>query len=74
VRRLLGTATFVSTSPIFVTLMMEGLRSFETSILTRATLRNIPDDGILHIHRGENLKSYFIKLVQISQLNEVSVC
>jgi hypothetical protein len=26
--------------------------------LTRATLRNIPEDGILHSHRRENLKSY----------------
>jgi hypothetical protein len=29
-----------------------------TSVLTRATQRNNPEDGILHSHRRENLKSY----------------
>jgi hypothetical protein len=30
------------------TLMMKAIRSSETSVLTRATRRHIPDDGILH--------------------------
>jgi hypothetical protein len=37
---------------------MEATRSSETSVPTNYTRRNIPEDGLLHSHRRENLKSY----------------
>jgi hypothetical protein len=42
----------------FSTLKMEVIHSSEKSVLTRPTRRHIPEDGILHSHRCENLKSY----------------
>jgi hypothetical protein len=55
--QLLVAACVVPSSQIFVTLVKESPGSSETSVLTRDTRRNNPEDTILHSHRRENLKS-----------------
>jgi hypothetical protein len=51
-RRSTVTANVVPSSPILVTLMMDALSSSKTSVLTRVTRRNMPEDGILEHTAG----------------------
>jgi hypothetical protein len=58
------TATTVPSSPILVTLMKEALSSSETSVLTRATWRNIPEDAILQNKPESIMKNHLMMLVE----------
>jgi hypothetical protein len=55
--RLLVTANVVPRSLILVILIMEALSSSETSVLTRATQRNIPEDATVHKWLGLPMSS-----------------
>jgi hypothetical protein len=68
VPRLLVTANVTPSSPILVILIMYVLISSETSVLTIATWRNIPEDGTPQSLCRENLKSYIFCLVYPSAL------
>jgi hypothetical protein len=53
--QLIFTANIVPSSLILSTLMMESIRPSETSVLTKATRRDIPEDGTFRSHRCEDL-------------------
>jgi hypothetical protein len=48
----------VPSSPILFILTVEDIYCSETSVVTTAMLRHIPEDCILHSYSRENLKSY----------------
>jgi hypothetical protein len=54
----------VPSSPILVTLIMETILCSETSVLTQAIRRNMPEDGILHSPSSPNAE--FITTSDIS--------
>jgi hypothetical protein len=56
--RLLVSANVCPGSPTLVILMMKAIRTSETSVITRATRRNILEDCIRHSRRRENLNTY----------------
>jgi hypothetical protein len=58
VLQLLVTAHVVPSSRILFALMIGAISSSETSVLIRTTRSNIPEDGNLHSHSREDLKSY----------------
>jgi hypothetical protein len=52
---------------------MQAIRSSETLVHTRSTKRDIPEDGILHSHRRENLKSYIWNTCLFHVLHSIQI-
>jgi hypothetical protein len=59
-RSALFTATVVPRSLSLVAVLLAALRPSDMSVLRRATQRNIPEVGIGHSHRRENLEYYIV--------------
>jgi hypothetical protein len=53
--------------------MMEAIRSSETSVLTIVTRHQMPEEGILHSHRRENLKSYIRPYVSVQEYTDTGL-
>jgi hypothetical protein len=68
----LVTANVVPNSPILATLMMmEALSYSGTSVLTRATRHDIPEDTVLHSHRRETHKSDMLRMPSTWQMSDL---
>jgi hypothetical protein len=48
---------------------MEAIRSSETSVLTTASRHHVPEEGIVHSHRRERLKSYMKEIISVLQMS-----
>jgi hypothetical protein len=57
--RVISTANVVPSSRTVTILKMEVVSSPETLVLTKTTRHHIPEEGILHNHRREDLKLYY---------------
>jgi hypothetical protein len=66
--RMLCTAIVVPSLLILFSLIMEAIRSFEMSVLTRVTRRYIPENNILHSHSSETPRSYNKERVSLPAL------
>jgi hypothetical protein len=68
--RLQVNANVVPSLSILASLMMEAIRSSETSVLKRATRRNIPEDGILRLNFACVTDLYMqIAIISLSGIN-----
>jgi hypothetical protein len=74
VLQLLVTDNVDPSSLTIITYKKEAIPFSETSALTRATRRYIPEDDILHSHRRENLKSYIRWFQSARDLHRLSDC
>jgi hypothetical protein len=54
--------------------MMEAIHSSKTSVLTRATRRNVTEDGVILSRRRENLNSYVTNCMELSTTRETTSC